>query len=47
MVELEDRDRVAYYMGRAYNMGMDKDTDIHKIRMNQGAQKQLNLRVQK
>lgn len=47
MVGLEDRDKVACHMGRVCNMGTDKDTeDIHTIHMNQGAQKQLNLRVQ-
>jgi len=37
---------VECHMGRAYNKGMDKDTeDIHKLHMNQAGQKQVNLRL--
>lgn len=47
VVGLEDRDILACRTGRAYNMGMDKDTeDIHKNRKNRGVQKQLILRLQ-
>ena len=36
VVELEDRDKTAYRMGKVYNKGTDKDTEeIHKVRMNQ------------
>jgi hypothetical protein len=46
MVGLEDRDMLACRTGRAYKMGMDKNTeDIHKNRKNQGVQKQLILRL--
>ena len=39
-VELEDRDKAAYHMGKVYNKGTDKDTEeIHKVRMNQAEQK--------
>jgi len=44
VVELEDRDKVACHMERAYNMDMDMDTEnSHKLRMSQEAQQQLNL----